>query len=322
MVETLKNFPTHETTKKPSSYFKELANLTMLISKRLNEKMSGFLPKCKLENFDKDGRVKVDSFSEEFGGSYKKEIIEADLKEADSIEESFLPDANIETVQAYYKDKAGRKDLTLEEVKEEAKKESALRDGNIAEVAINALLNKALSKKNLIVARTAKLDDMKHGIDTFIFDPETGEIICGFDEVNYRDEEQEGNSTPDRKAKKEGIDKKKAKVLKIANDGGTRLKYGYRLSNDETGQKILKQGAVENLPVLYLGISKSDLVALLAGMDYYNSEEINETESMILNKIYSSIDEQLAMLKKEVNIPKPVKKNLNKIPDFLKKLKE
>lgn len=322
MTETLKNFTAHEAIKKPGAYYKELLGLTSLISLEQNKKMSAFLPTGKAEHFNSEARVNIDSFSEESGGSYKKEIVENDLKEADEIEESFLPDANIETVQAYYKDKAGRNDLAIDEVKREAKKEFALRDGNVAEVAINALLNKALSKKNLIVARTAKLDDVKHGIDTFIFNPETGEIICGFDEVNYRDEERESGNSPDRKAKKEGLDKKKAKVLKIANDGGARLKYAYRLAKDDSGGKVIKQGSVENLPVLYLGISKSDLLMLLAGMDYNNSEAVNEVELTMFNKICASINEQLEMLNQEANLPKPVRKNLNKLPDFLKKLEE
>jgi len=322
MVETLKNFPAHEIIKKPGAYLKELAGLTSLISIEQNKKMSALLPKCGPKHFDDEGRVEVNSFGEESGGLYKKETVQADLEKANKIEESFFPDVNLETVQAYYKGRAGREDLTAEEIKREIKKERALRESNIAEIAINAVFNKVLSKKNLVVARTAKLDDMENGIDTFIFNPETGEIICGFDEVNYNDENEIRADSPDRKAKKESADKKKEKVRRIANQGGARLKYAYRLAKDESGEKTVKQGSVENLPVLYLGISKRDLETLLAGMNYNNSEEANEVEQIIFNKIVSSIGEQLEMFNKEADIPKPVRKNLNKLPDFLKKLKE
>jgi hypothetical protein len=309
----VENFDGLKIIRRPSSYSEELADLTTIISKKQNEKMSVLLPGGKLENFDVEGRVNINSFSKEFGGLE----IKADLKKVDEIEENFFLKENSETIQAY----SARKGFTVEEAKQEVKNESALRDGNIAEVAINALFHKALANKNLVVARTTRLDDL-NGIDTFIFDPETGEIICGFDEVNYRDEEQENINSPDRKAKKEGIDKKKEKVLNTVKDGGAKLKYAYRLKKDENGQKIVKQGSVENLPVLYLGISKSDLVKLLAEMDFDNSEGMNDFERKIFNQICSSIDEQLEMFNKEKNIPKAVRENLNKLPDFLKKLKE
>ncbi|MFP4514497.1 MAG: hypothetical protein ACLFNO_00635 [Parcubacteria group bacterium] len=180
-------------------------------------------------------------------------------------------------------------------------KDKELNKSSLAETAITLLLDKAL-KDNFLVCKSSKYDDYKHGVDNIILDKETGNIVCGFDDVL-------GHSGDD------GGEKKKDKIRKIMEKGGVSLKQG--LSFKEDGSLQVKE--LHNLPALYLGISKEDLESLLEGLNT-DSKEMNEIEKNLIFKFIKSMDEQLESFKFD-NLNSKLETNILEFEKSLKKIK-
>ena len=114
------------------------------------------------------------------------------------------------------------------------------------EMAVTVLLSQMLGE-DFIVVRTAPYDDYFNGVDNLIVNRVTKEVVGAFDEVH---------------ASSDRMEVKKAKVLKIAEEGGVNIRYGLGFK-----RKTIKREKLQNVPVFYLGLEESELEELIAGLD-------------------------------------------------------
>lgn len=168
----------------------------------------------------------------------------------------------------------------------------------IAEMAITATLHRILGER-FIVARASKIDDYK-GVDNVLIDKETGAVVCGFDDVlgHIGDD---GGEIKDEKIKK--------KLLL----GGSSLKYGATIINNEIVRKQL-----ENVPTFFLSLSKEELEGILE--DLKNNTVATENEKKLISKMVASLEEQ----NKEANniaINNNLRNNLNNFTKSLEVIK-
>ena len=119
--------------------------------------------------------------------------------------------------------------------------EKSATDGEKLEMLTHAVMHKSLSKK-FIVARSSYFDDIYNKTDTILFDRQTGDPICTFDEV--------GDT-------KGSLYEKKQAAVRDRNlgKGGITLKYGLKLEDAE-GKKKMVPGAVQHIPVFYIALPK------------------------------------------------------------------
>jgi hypothetical protein len=185
--------------------------------------------------------------------------------------------------------------------KENWLKDKEINKSSLAETSITLLLDKALHD-DFVVCKASKYDDYKHGVDNIILDKETGNIVCGFDDVL-------GHSGDD------GGEKKKNKIKKIIAKGGVNLKQGLSFKAD--GSLEIKD--LHNLPAFYLAISKNDLEFLLENL---NTDEVqmNETEKNLIFKFIKSIEEQLYSFK-DSNLNTKLENNILEFEKSLSKIK-
>jgi hypothetical protein len=160
---------------------------------------------------------------------------------------------------------------------------------NITEMATTLLLNKYL-KDIYIVARASTFDDYKNGEDNVLIHRESGDIVCGVDEVIGHQGDDGGKI-------------KEKKVKKIMAKGGSEIKYGARLDEN---RKIVP-AVCKNIPAFYLSMSKKDLLRLLEAY-YSNNEEILQE---LFNNLLSSIKKQLEEFK-TMDLDPRLMNNLNK----------
>ncbi|MFH0874099.1 MAG: hypothetical protein V1846_04670 [Candidatus Komeilibacteria bacterium] len=116
--------------------------------------------------------------------------------------------------------------------------------GSQAEVVIPLIMQRALGDRFVIV-RTSTYDDYEAGVDHLIIDRESGQVICGIDEVLSE------AATGKEKFKIERAEKK-------AQRGGTTIRYGLTFDN---GQLVKKE--LDHLLTMILPISTTDLAASL-----------------------------------------------------------
>ncbi len=160
---------------------------------------------------------------------------------------------------------------------------------NITEMAITLLLAKFLKDK-YIVARASSYDDYKNGADNILIDKESGDIVCGMDEII-------GHQGDDGKEVKEG------KLKKIMEKGGVEIKYGACLNS----ARKIEPATCQNIPAFYLSLSKKALLKLLDA--YYSNKEDVLLE--LFNKLINSINEQTKNYK-EMDLDENLRANLNK----------
>ncbi len=142
-------------------------------------------------------------------------------------------------------------------------------------MVVTILLHKAFGDKYIVV-RSSKYDDYAGGVDNVIVNKETGAVICAVDDVRE-------NERSDRRAEKD------KEVLKKTRGGGAELAYGFTFN---TGQIELK--TIKNLPIFCLGLDESEYDEIINAIEYKSGEsnELNPTESRILEKILASIRQQ------------------------------
>jgi len=143
---------------------------------------------------------------------------------------------------------------------------------NLTEMALTVSLHKFLGN-DFIVARASRFDDYNNGVDQVIVDKQTGDVICGFDEVL-------GHQGDD------GGEKKKKKMERIREKGGVQIKYGASLENGR-----LVPSSIKNVPAFYLSLSKEELKDLLEAL-VDQGEAISAVEINIFNKLLDSLKEQ------------------------------
>lgn len=176
----------------------------------------------------------------------------------------------------------------------EWEKRKELDPANLTELALTAMLQKILPERFLVVRSTA-YDDYNNGIDKFIIDRETGNVVCGIDEVIARSY----YSGPSKKEKKI-----KAKMAK----GGFQAKYGLKF---EQGALVLE--SLKNIPAFYLSLNREDLISLSQCLE---AETISEVEKEIFNRLKESLLDQINSYEKQ-SLIKPLLENIKIFKVFL-----
>ncbi|MGC9968671.1 MAG: hypothetical protein ABSC29_02995 [Minisyncoccia bacterium] len=121
---------------------------------------------------------------------------------------------------------------------EALRKEKEGDKGERLEILACALLQKYLGPK-FIVARSAPFDDKRNGVDTIVFERETGNLVCAFDEVSETFGE---------------IYQKKLDAVQERNlAGGATLKYGLRLEKQDGKTTIVPDG-IDHVPLFYVAL--------------------------------------------------------------------
>jgi hypothetical protein len=108
--------------------------------------------------------------------------------------------------------------------------------GEQLEMLTTGIFHKFL-KNDFLIVRSSEYDDFKYGVDNFIIDKNSGDIICAFDETSSLSDEK----------KNEVLDKN------IVREGG-RLQYGLKIEN---GKLIL--GPQPSIPIFYLVLSRKSI---------------------------------------------------------------
>lgn len=165
---------------------------------------------------------------------------------------------------------------------------------NLTEIAFTLMLQRLLPDR-FIVVRSSVYDDYNHGHDQLILDKETGEVVCGIDEVidrNYYD----------------GPSKKKNKIEGQMSKGGFLVKYGAKFIDGNLNLQSLR-----NVPAFYLSLKKDDLIDLV---DFLDSDQISEKEEQLINKLRESLLAQIETYA-TLNLATPLRKNIEKFGRFL-----
>ena len=168
----------------------------------------------------------------------------------------------------------------------------------ITEMVITYVLHKWLGSR-FIVARASSYDDYKYGVDNVLIDKQTGAAVCGFDEVlGFKGDD--------------GGEKKDEKIKDTILAGGSSVKYGATIIDDE-----LKRRDLRSMPTFYLSLSRAELDTLL--MDIGNSKI--ENERLILTKLVASLENQYEEAKK-IATSRFLKINLEKFAGSLEIIKD
>jgi len=161
-----------------------------------------------------DGRIDMEAF---------KDVYPADLeRDGQGIQRWF---------DEWYKD--------IPEVERDSQRLAS--DGEKLEMLTHAVLYKNLGKR-FVVVRSSYYDDIHNKIDNGLFDRETGDPICTFDEVG----DTKGRIFEDKQAA--------VRDRNVAKGGGT-MKYGLKLENTDSGKKFVP-GIVRNVPLFYIALPK------------------------------------------------------------------
>lgn len=145
------------------------------------------------------------------------------------------------------------------------------------EMVVTILLHKAFGDKYIVV-RSSKYDDYTRGVDNVIVNKETGAIICAVDDV------RENQWNDDRESGKDRV------ILDKTRAGGAELIYGFTLD----ANKKIKLASLDNLPIFRLGLTEDEYDEIVNAVEYKSGEtnELNEIEKKILDKILASIRKQ------------------------------
>jgi hypothetical protein len=260
------------------------------------------------------GKIDLDSIPQERASfraeKYKPSLDEKALELSSRLNSEygdiFASDASIvlnnESDRDFVEEREDAWSKEMGKTKETWLKDKELNKASLAETGITLLLDKALHD-DFVVCKSSKYDDYKHGVDNVILDKETGNIVCGFDDVL-------GHSGDD------GGDKKKDKIRKIMERGGVSLKQGLSFKKDGS----LETKELHNLPAMYLAITKKDLELLLDNLNSSNNNETNETEKSLVLKFVDLMEEQLDSFKNN-NLNSRLETNILEFEKSLQKIK-
>jgi hypothetical protein len=165
---------------------------------------------------------------------------------------------------------------------------------NLTEMALTLMLQKLLPDRFMIV-RSSVYDDYNHGVDQLILDRESGEVICGIDEVIER-------------SYYNGPSKKEEKIEKQMLKGGFQVKYGAKFVNGALSLQSLR-----NIPAFYLALKKEDLDDLVESLA---SDQVSEKEIELLNKLKQSLTSQAEKYAK-LDLHPVLRRSIEKFSQFL-----
>ena len=175
-------------------------------------------------------------------------------------------DKYINDLEKIFMDKVGQNKVEWESSREN-------KSGIMAEKTAVVLLHKVLGEGFLVV-RSSRYDDYK-GYDTFIVDLETGNPICGVDEMGANDTTS--------------LMKKGDKIYdRVVSKNGAYIQYGAIIRDQKLERRSLK-----NVPAFYLAIDRKDLAAVLP---HISEDETNTEELRVVQGLVSSLEQQLKNL--------------------------
>jgi len=212
----------------------KLLNFAKDLSTSLNaDGLPIMIPK---ENFDDCYRIDVKKFSD----VYCKEKIEKDIAAVQEKENTFkelekINEEKIKEALSYRKSPDQLLDI-----------DEKMTKGSVFEIFKTSLFNKFL-KEDFLVLRTSRYDDIKNGVDNMILEKNGKNVICAIDDVT-----QTKLSTYFEEKKKEILHKN----LEL---NGVKIKYGVYFEKDKNGQRVLKKGPLENIPLFYLPLTQDYL---------------------------------------------------------------
>lgn len=291
-----------EKFEKRKNKFEKLTSKLEAVSVEINEAARDFFH---VENFtNKDGSINSKAYTQE---PYNKEEIEQDKLKIRELEMKFSSAQNPK-VADFYKQKYGKSDtdFILKKWNEKREKQKSSR----VEAMITILLHRIL-KEDFLIVKTNKFDDYKAGVDNLIIEKETGSIVGAFDGVAENDSKQ--NQT----TRETQSEKKQNKVSKIAQKGGSYIKYGVKM---ESGKFSLSN--IKNLPVFFLNITDAEFNTLANLINQDLSAEITETEKEIYSRLINSLSTQHTGISSLPNLNQNLKNNLEEFKNTLNKLKE
>lgn len=165
---------------------------------------------------------------------------------------------------------------------------------NLTELALTLMLQKILPDRFLVV-NASTCDDRENGVDNLILDRQTGNVVCGIDEVIER-------------SYYEGPSKKAEKIQQKMVKGGFQVKYGARFKDGNLSLESLK-----NVPAFYLSLNKEDLVKLSGCLE---SEEITKEEQGLFQSLKDSLLTQVSSYEK-LPLSEPLQENIKIFKNFL-----
>lgn len=299
VYEMHEQFPTKkiETNKnKHERPIDELFSLTGEISHAINEDTRNrYHTTCDL--VDSRGTLSMDFFSRAQGGVYTQEEIKNDKETilAKEIEWSGAHDQNVQEFYKKYKGIEGKEQIARAHIAEKERNKSSQ-----MEMLTNAILYKVL-KDRFIVMRASTFDDYFGGVDNYLVDKETGDIVCAFDEVH-------DHAQGDRK-------EEKWKRVESIGDGGRKIKYGIVPQGDKLVQKELR-----NIPVFFLSLTTEDLERGMNGFSRNIQDSPNELEKKIFNTYTLLLEEEYERVK-DKQMPRATRENLEKFRRALNTMK-
>ncbi len=260
---------------------------TEKLIEKLLEKMKTMAEKLRENGFPVGDDLRINP--SEYKGYYDAKKIENDQEQIEeTIKKIFIKESN------------GEKNIPPTET--ERKMERLKNAGTQLEILVTLALNEFFEKTEgkFITMRTSEYDDIKHGIDTIIFDKETGEIVCAIDEgvLEFSDTRY-----------KEKMDK----IIKINERGGAKLEYGISMEKEE-----IKKMSRENIPVILLSVDlKSEKDGLEKILFLKNGKERAEALTTFFGYFLKTIKSQAEKIEKDEKIHYSIKRNTN---NFMNKM--
>lgn len=275
------------------SALEKFTNLTRQLSVAVNEGVERQFGIPKLLN--PDASIAMEGFGSGYGAPYSREQIVEDLETNLGSEVSFSGAYNFSQGSLEQKAKIDE----WREIKERSR-------ANQIEMAITVLFHRIL-KDSFLVVRAATYDDYGGSTDNLLVDKTTGEVLCAIDDVHTDDSGRTDIDANRGKAEK---------VKKIAERGGSKVKYGLTM---EKGK--LKRAGLQNVPVFYLGLITDQLKLLSANMSQDISAPVSEVEKQIFSEMVKSLEEQKNILS-ALNLKSGIRNNLTKLGPTLERLKQ
>lgn len=164
----------------------------------------------------------------------------------------------------------------------------------LTELAVTVLLQKLLPER-FIVVRASNYDDYNNGVDQLILDRQTGDVICGIDEVIDRSDFN-------------GPSKKELKIKTKMEQGGFKVKYGARCKGDKLSLESLR-----DVPAFYLSLNKSDLIKLSSCLE---GDDNDPVEQALFVRLKESLLLQVKSYEK-LSLSKPLQENIKRFQFFL-----
>ncbi|TSC52102.1 MAG: hypothetical protein LiPW41_650 [Parcubacteria group bacterium LiPW_41] len=294
--EMIEQPPKKENRERRENPVDALLLLTKKISAQINKDIKEKY-NVKHDLVTEQGMLSMDFFSRENGGIYTAEEIGRDKEEilAKEIEWS---GAYNPSVQEFYKNTKkieGKEEIAREWMKNKEREKSSQ-----MEMLTNAIFYKNL-KNDFFVSRTSRKDDLG-GVDTYLVNKKTGDIVCAFDEVH-------DHTQGDRK-------NEKWKRVESIGKGGKTIKYGVVPEGDR-----LIQREIRNIPVFFVSLTTEELIRGMEGFSRNIDESPNELEKKYFNKFTLLLEEEYDRVK-DMQMPNATRENLKNFKRALETMKE